>query len=432
MRKQMDQLSDDMLRRIVIATGYDPTFLRVNKRTYGLECGIGAHWLRMLISACDTEPSVASDKKPGVRLATSTHRAKNRAFPVTEYYLQFLPLYARRLNVHRIVELVARGSLDDAGALHQAVRAAAVRACEDQRDPLHGAMLVRAASLMDVVYIRTIRATDDSDPDSRCRMVARGNLDWQQPSRKKNAPPPLTWKQVRATAMLMLEKLKPAILAAIRTESIDGKPAFANEAQVESARCNIGLQACMYGDALGIHALDAHTLRFMVLMYMDPETRPEIVRKWGPLSFFATSSVQTISGLFHAATYVGGITRYGPSATCDTLCAVANLRRFSGDLFWDTGQVRRMVSAFAESAFNGRIDHWNVSRVETMAKLFEGNVVFNRPLAAWNTRRVASFNATFRGARKFDHSLRAWDVGNAKDTRHMFTGTDAPKPPLSK
>jgi hypothetical protein len=73
-------LSDAILRLIVIATDYDPTFLRVNKRTYGLDCGIGAHWLRQLISACDTKPR-GSDEKPTVRIATSTHRARNRAFP---------------------------------------------------------------------------------------------------------------------------------------------------------------------------------------------------------------------------------------------------------------------------------------------------------------------------------------------------------------
>ncbi len=321
------------------------------------------------------------------------------------------------MNIHRLVELVARGSLDDAGFVHRAARAAVIRACEDPHDPLHGAMLIRVPSLMDVVYIRTLRPTDDSDPDTRCKMQVREDIDWQQPSRKKNTPPPLRWKQVRAAVLLMLDKLKQPTLAAIRAESIDGKPVFANEAQVEAARCNVGLQACMYGDALGIHAVDAHALRYMVLMYMDPNTRPEIVRKWGPLSFFATSSVQTLSGVFHAAAYAGGVTRYGPHVECDTLTAVANLRNFSADIYWDTGQVRRMVSAFAEGVFNGRIGHWNVSRVETMARLFDGNVAFNRPLGAWNTHRVASFREAFRGATAFDHSLRSWDVSSVKDAR---------------
>jgi hypothetical protein len=185
---------------------------------------------------------------------------------------------------------------------------------------------------------------------------------------------------VHETTKLMLAKLEPSIVRTIREERIGDAHVYTDEALVEAARCNIGMYV-----PTPKRSMSKHILRVLVLAYMHPELRPEVVRRWGPLSFFATSSVnlrrevaqrplfgargrtrranaRDIRGLQWRLVAPRASDPRGRRGSVEAPPAV--LRRVAGDLMWDTEKVRRM-RAFACAELGGRVGHWDVSRVTT-------------------------------------------------------------------
>jgi hypothetical protein len=182
----------------------------------------------------------------------------------------------------------------------------------------------------------------------------------------------LSWALVHETTKLMLAKLEPSIVRTIREERIGDAHVYTDEALVEAARCNIGMYV-----PTPKRSMSKHILRVLVLAYMHPELRPEVLRRWGPLSFFATSSVKSLSELFSAPAGVRAARMHGTYETGsgiesllaratreDVAEASTRLPLFRGDLMWDTGKVRRM-RAFACAELGGRVGHWDVPRVTT-------------------------------------------------------------------
>ena len=119
----------------------------------------------------------------------------------------------------------------------------------------------------------------------------------------------LSWALVHETIKLMLAKLEPSIVRKIREDRIGDAHVHTDEALIEAARCNVG----MYVPTP--KPMGKHTLRVLVLAYMHPELRPEVVRRWGPLSFFATSSVKSLSDLFSAPAGVRAVRMQGTYET---------------------------------------------------------------------------------------------------------------------
>lgn len=372
MGSPFDAVPDSVVVDIMRASGYSLAFSGVSRRVYGLTTttpGFGRHWVRAMLRACD-----------------DTRRARERRVAAAEFYLQRIPPPMRRLNIHRLVELVARGRRAGASARLVGLAAAVERACEpgdagDADDAYaHAAMLTRAGYLTDIAYDRMLNF-QGSLLHRRGGLPAaletgRGALDHVRCfARERAAPckPPyrnagLSWALVRETIKGMLAKLEPSIVRTIRAERIGDAPVYTDEALVEAARCNIG----MYVPA----PMGAHTLRVLVLAYMHPGLRPEVVRRWGPLSFFATSSVQSLSDLFSAPVGVNAVQLHGAYGDTheagissllaratreDVADASTRLALFRGDLMWDTGKVRRMCALATELG----IGHWDVSRVTT-------------------------------------------------------------------
>jgi hypothetical protein len=327
----------------------------------------------MIVRACETESG------------TDARKASERRVAATEFYLQHAPPHMRRLNVHRLVEIVARGTQEGASARLAGLSAAVLHACDSDHvcdADLHAAMLTRAGCLMDIAYLRTLNVQggmlhQQGGLNVRCFMRERA-APCKPPyrcaaSRRKMRGAGLSWEFVQGTVRLLLAKLEPSIVRTIREERIGGALVYTDEGLIDAARCNIGIQVpTRHG---GVEGMGAHTLRVLVLAYMHPDLRPEVVRRWGPLSFFATSSVHSLSHLFSAAVGVHAVQVHGAGDGVASLLAQATrqhiaeasarLPLFSGDLMWDTGQVQRMKRAFASGELEARVGHWNVSRVAT-------------------------------------------------------------------
>lgn len=363
--RPFDAVPDSVVVDIMRASGYSLAFSAVDRRVYGLSTttpGFGRHWVRAMLRASE-----------------DTRKASERRVAATEFYLQRIPPHMRRLNIHRLVELVARGTRDGASARLAGLAAAVERACESEHDDAdaHAAMLTRAAYLTDIAYDRVLNfqgsllhrqgglpaAVRERGALEHVRCFARER---QAPCKPRRSG--LEWELVRETIKGMLAKLEPSIVRTIRAERIGDAPVYTDDALVEAARCNIGLYVPSPG------RMGAHTLRVLVLAYMHPELRPEVVRRWGPLSFFATSGVESLGGLFSAAVGVNAVQLHGNEASGlssllaratreDVAEASTRLPLFRGNLMWDTGKVRRM-RAFRAGAELG-VGHWDVSRVTT-------------------------------------------------------------------
>ena len=361
-----DGLPDAVVLSIMRASDFSLAFSCVDRRVYGLSIGaeFARHWVRALLRA-----GPESDAR----------KASERRVAATEFYLQHLPLHMRRLNVHRVVEIAARGAREGASARLAGLADAVWRACDDS-----DAMLVLAGCLMDVAYVRVLNFQgallhqQGNLPRHSTGPGALANVRCFTRDRAAPCKPPyrcaasrghmrdagLNWELVRETARRMLARLEPSIVRTIREERIGGASVYTDEALVEAARCNVGMCA-------GAHAMGAHTLHLLVLAYMDPELRPEVVRRWGPLSFFATSSVQSLGHLFTPSVREQAVRAHESGlfarATRDDLAAAsARLPLFRGALMWDTGKVRCMTRAFASAELAERVvRHWNVARVTT-------------------------------------------------------------------
>ena len=387
MRSPFDEMPDSVVVDIMRASGFSLAFSGVNRRVYGLTTttpGFGRHWVHAMLR---------------------TRKASKRRVAATDFYLQRLPPHMRRLNVHRLVEIVARGTRDGASARLVGLAAAVVRACESEYDDAyaHAAMLTRAGCLMDIAYDRVLnyqgsmlhRQPEGGLVAAVRDPTGRGALDhvrcfmWEREApckrpyrcaasqrKMREGDAGLSWALVHETTKLMLAKLEPSIVRTIREERIGDAHVYTDEALVEAARCNIGMYVPTPAP------MCARTLRVLVLAYMHPEMRPEVVRRWGPLSFFATSSVESLGNLFSAHSHAVGldpVQMHGYEASGlssllaratreDVAEASTRLPLFRGNLMWDTGRVRRM-RAFRAGGELG-IGHWDVSRVTTRPDLW--------------------------------------------------------------
>jgi hypothetical protein len=87
---------------------------------------------------------------------------------------------------------------------------------------------------------------------------------------------------------------------------------------------------------------------------------------------------------------------------------------------WDVSQVTDMSWLLHNSAFNDRIDGWDVRNVTAMKKLFYLALAFNQPLDTWNVSQVTTIESTFRGTSSFNQSLSKWDASRVTILACMF------------
>ena len=68
----------------------------------------------------------------------------------------------------------------------------------------------------------------------------------------------------------------------------------------------------------------------------------------------------------------------------------------------------------------GPIELWNVSRITTMAWLFEEDKLFNADISSWNVARVGDMSGIFFQARSFNQDISKWKVSHVTDMSLMF------------
>ena len=81
--------------------------------------------------------------------------------------------------------------------------------------------------------------------------------------------------------------------------------------------------------------------------------------------------------------------------------------------------VYDFYSLFMGSVSNDDISNWNVSKIETMSHMFEGNTFFNQDISNWNVGKVENMNSMFEST-NFNQDISKWNVGNVRNMSNMF------------
>jgi hypothetical protein len=423
-------LPDDALLRILEAADYDLNVLKSDKRMHGMSPrAIARYWAHRIIT--------------------------NNSIDTVDPY--------HRLSIMRIIEIVARGhpahgqmvarrkkqfdrvsaTGDAVGPMYQdedgtgasvlgislsgtprfatdpqprsnrmsSLRDAILEAARDETSAAHAALLVRAPFINDIVHNRVLRRTA---VPGLIRDHTGGLV--RNVQERRYASPPL----IREAAMLLFTILRPAIVRAIRSETIGGAPIYTETGRaLELLVQQIGCEEPGIGDMpFGEQTM----LQYWIDQYVaGGASRDLVVSRSGPMCFWRTSCVKNFSGAF----------QYNGDARRGHVRPV-QLRDFSADLYWDTSVAENMTGMFASCAFNGAIDHLDVSRVRSFRSMFWSNRVFDRPLSSWRTSSARTMAHMFGNAASFDRPIESWDVARVGDMREMFQGARAFNRPLAR
>jgi hypothetical protein len=457
------KLPDEVVMIILRHADYDLNLLPVCKdlRRLGTK-DFADYWLGRIVHAEDTQlndaetaPETSKRSKRwargvSVKVETDGRSGAKRRVAATEFVLQRRVSSAgKRLNVHRLLELVMHGaSTGHRGELCQAI----FRACDNPTSKLHASMLTRFPYIMDVAYDRyAYIAGTFSDPDDTMhRALVAPSEEEREASRRTVRENYLRLVGCRCTEMplqhwlmhadegsvrrlyggmsregaiarlgetveaakVVIERLRPHVEAAVRAETIGGVRVFSTPEEVQAAVRNAGLDSWREIFARTPKPSRRGRMRLMLARYMDPNTRPGVVGMVGPVSFWHTSGLKSAGDLFNPASYAatyaldrGVRDHFSETSPCGGKAyfraelAVANndpsdvarhnLGRYSAGLYWDTSLLESLAGTFANGAFGGRIGHWNVSRVRTMHMMLLNNSTLDpRTLLEWNVQSV--------------------------------------------
>jgi len=86
---------------------------------------------------------------------------------------------------------------------------------------------------------------------------------------------------------------------------------------------------------------------------------------------------------------------------------------------WDTSHVTKMDYAFFDTiAFNQDIGGWDTSSVTDMSYMFSGSA-FNQDIGGWDTSSVVNMSAMFIGS-SFNRDIGNWDTSSVTNMSYMF------------
>lgn len=89
-------------------------------------------------------------------------------------------------------------------------------------------------------------------------------------------------------------------------------------------------------------------------------------------------------------------------------------------------------SMFADcSVFNGSINHWDVSNIESLNAIFHRAKLFNQPLNNWDVARNKALQYAFYGAESFNQNINSWQVDSVIYFVNTFTGAKSFNMPLN-
>ena len=88
---------------------------------------------------------------------------------------------------------------------------------------------------------------------------------------------------------------------------------------------------------------------------------------------------------------------------------------------WDVSFIDDMSNLFnGQSAFNADISKWEMGHVTDMASMFKGAKSFNTDISGWDVSHATDLSNMFREARAFDVDLSDWDVSKVVKMDFMF------------
>lgn len=97
-------------------------------------------------------------------------------------------------------------------------------------------------------------------------------------------------------------------------------------------------------------------------------------------------------------------------------------KNFNSDISaWNVSNVTSLEEMFMESfSFNQPIGQWDVSNVTNMRKTFENARAFNQDIGGWNVSNVINMRTMFNAARAFNQDVGGWDVSRVRDMNAVF------------
>ncbi len=102
--------------------------------------------------------------------------------------------------------------------------------------------------------------------------------------------------------------------------------------------------------------------------------------------------------------------------------------RFNDDIGdWDVSNVKSMMEMFSNTLrFNGNIGAWKekVGHVTNMNSMFRNARGFNQDLGEWDVSKVTDMDDMFQSAIMFDQNLSDWDVSSVTTMTGMFYLTE--------
>ncbi|HOY49706.1 MAG TPA: BspA family leucine-rich repeat surface protein [Chryseolinea sp.] len=88
---------------------------------------------------------------------------------------------------------------------------------------------------------------------------------------------------------------------------------------------------------------------------------------------------------------------------------------------WDVSSVTDMHEMFFASGFNKPIGTWNVGSVTNMLGMFHSAIYFNKPIETWDVSNVTNMSEMFFQCTRFNQRIGSWDVSSVTDMAGMFS-----------
>jgi len=152
----------------------------------------------------------------------------------------------------------------------------------------------------------------------------------------------------------------------------------------------------------------------------------DCIEKFGPncdLNFIDVSGIKTMDDLFSGvnSAFNGDISGWDVSRVV-TMRDMFYGSLFNGDISgWNVSGVTSMEAMFMGSEFTGDISNWDVSRVENMESMFRDSR-FNGDISRWDVSNVEWMQCMFANS-QFNGNISQWDVSNVCDANAMFAGS---------
>ena len=429
---RLQDLPGDILIRILEISNYD---MDVCKRMF-----LTNKTMRVLATHGDFAMHVAK------RLITCTdtnHTPTRRPPWAIEYELDWIDKSSRELNVHRIAEIVMRGTSDvQRRSRFASLREAIERVARDATNDAHAAMLVRAPFFMRVSTSTDARVTP------QIKKAARDLVDLMRPSIEHAIRGGVRHATEHMTSRGVLYRLGTNETGD-ETEDHAVLPATSTTGGV--GRCVIATMDELVA-RIGCGRIES---RDELCSAVAEEDETGYLPQYGPISFWDVSGLRSMDGAFDSiggtadlywathhvenaarafanCNFNGKIGHLDVSSVYDMSEAFANNAVFNQPLDWDVSRCENMYGMFHEArSFNQDLSSWNVSRVTDMSDMFNSAIMFNKPLSTWDARSVEKLTRMFHGALSFNQPLDAWRVPSGVSMNRMFYNTPSFNQPLS-